>query len=798
VVVHSDARENNLGEYVLRHLGEDMAKQLSGLDDPDVAEGHSPDDTEQLSGSPGTPLQRSLHLRRSLSVRRCICKEVWQAGDEFFGKNCQCGAHCRHCGKPQNDNKNEYKQISPNLQLHSLAGPQSAILYARECNGCGEQVHFEGAPVGIYIFNKKHAFTHEFLWDYWDALYEEKKSMGDLDKSLTRKYCWLRTGGLVPNKCHVLAEAVKDFQRKQVAPPKTDFQCPLCKECKNIFVVMDAVTAGQQNDRFFVEKHSFEEDAVRLRPGLKGPADYVLIPPREPRALLLKLARISAAKERKYKGATVKDCRALYDMVNKIQHWHKADKKVDKDDVIDVEYYDENLRISPVLKADCLESCDEGGELKVNVYREAGGYPLFCLVPLLDHIFDRHVQVSEIRDEPVPVRVTVPNGKKRYLFGNKLFTNNSFQPGSDSDSTLHVVHPVFSCSPPDAQVSFKESGGWRSFVQTIAGAGVMCTATQGKSAEFFEILKELGKQGKKKLLHHERNFLANNLPCLVTLCWTKIPECIKPVLMFMADRTKHFSDESNKGGELPPLMEVEADADRAAGCFFPGRRTQRNFTFHNDRTRTCDAQCKKLSPKKEDLSAGVMMFCCPHRYVFGGFLMGMHESPESAFRVILNRFTDEELKKMVFIYDNACNAQLYGCKRFPKAIQHIRFHMDRLHEKCHCSSCTRTYKISSFPQFKWINTQACEQYNNELKGLRGILKGANSTLAIEILQEFSWRLNNSQRLKRLKRSRKRKRDGEGAIHPPESCKRKRLGEGAGHLPEICDGAEERAQVVVQV
>jgi hypothetical protein len=56
--------------------------------------------------------------------------------------------------------------------------------------------------------------------------------------------------------------------------------------------------------------------------------------------------------------------------------------------------------------------------------------------------------------------------------------------------------------------------------------------------------------------------------------------------------------------------------------------------------------------------------------------MDLHESPESAFRVILNRFTREELGKMVFIYDNACNAQLYGCKRFPRAIQHIRFHLD--------------------------------------------------------------------------------------------------------------------------
>jgi hypothetical protein len=121
------------------------------------------------------------------------------------------------------------------------------------------------------------------------------------------------------------------------------------------------------------------------------------------------------------------------------------------------------------------------------------------------------------------------------------------------------------------------------------------------------------------------------------------------------------------------------------------------------------------------------------------------ESEESVARLLLERFHPDEMKNLNIVYDNCCHLARYCLARFPTFFRGVAWYIDRLHWYNH-SACQRTMNLndlkgrSAAKHLIDLNSQACEQVNNELGRVRGMAAHMHLQNAVPFLKEFFWRL----------------------------------------------------------
>lgn len=92
------------------------------------------------------------------------------------------------------------------------------------------------------------------------------------------------------------------------------------------------------------------------------------------------------------------------------------------------------------------------------------------------------------------------------------------------------------------------------------------------------------------------------------------------------------------------------------------------------------------------------------------------------------------------VYDDCCKLATYTLMREPSLFKEWRWFIDRLHFKGHIA-CAYSFDLESYPCFKEVNTEACEQVHSLLNKLRGQLAGMSQFRAAFFLRHFLFSRN---------------------------------------------------------
>jgi hypothetical protein len=84
----------------------------------------------------------------------------------------------------------------------------------------------------------------------------------------------------------------------------------------------------------------------------------------------------------------------------------------------------------------------------------------------------------------------------------------------------------------------------------------------------------------------------------------------------------------------------------------------------------------KPGGKRPNKSKGAVVFCCPHRVIYGFHVMLRGESPRDVFAVLYTRLNREHLPRYL-VYDNSCALRNYCMRREPAFFADVTFTVDR-------------------------------------------------------------------------------------------------------------------------
>ena len=134
-----------------------------------------------------------------------------------------------------------------------------------------------------------------------------------------------------------------------------------------------------------------------------------------------------------------------------------------------------------------------------------------------------------------------------------------------------------------------------------------------------------------------------------------------------------------------------------------------------DQHNKSDAACNKYANHRNRFMPGVMLiFCLDHGTYRGCHVMHNHESPRTLFELFYSRW---QVAPAVICYDNACNLAKFCLAREYGFFKRTKFVIDRLHFYSH-TRCSPVYNPYLHHDLDGANTQLCEQFNKDLRGLK--------------------------------------------------------------------------------
>ena len=91
------------------------------------------------------------------------------------------------------------------------------------------------------------------------------------------------------------------------------------------------------------------------------------------------------------------------------------------------------------------------------------------------------------------------------------------------------------------------------------------------------------------------------------------------------------------------------------------------------------------------------------------------ESPALFAKTVFKRLPKRvQAEKRVFVYDNCCNFHKFTLRRYPWRSRRWTFVIDRHHYKYH-KLCSSAYNMDSYKWLDGVNSQVCEQRDNQLR-----------------------------------------------------------------------------------
>jgi len=107
-------------------------------------------------------------------------------------------------------------------------------------------------------------------------------------------------------------------------------------------------------------------------------------------------------------------------------------------------------------------------------------------------------------------------------------------------------------------------------------------------------------------------------------------------------------------------------------------------------------------------------------------MMANAESPGTAFDIIIERFTDEELEKTTFCFDNGCKLYEYFMNRDAEKALKTRFVIDKFHGMKGHNRCSDGFQNNKYISPKMTsNTSAAEQANSRMSTFKKNLIHSN-------------------------------------------------------------------------
>jgi hypothetical protein len=185
--------------------------------------------------------------------------------------------------------------------------------------------------------------------------------------------------------------------------------------------------------------------------------------------------------------------------------------------------------------------------------------------------------------------------------------------------------------------------------------------------------------------------------------WTAMTERERDLLW----RRLGLDEEGAMLHPLPPRHSFRAEQDALAHYALPGWKQKRGlprystFEHPDGKSKTSEeTKCNlgrtetewdaantpgltrgsgkggKPGGKRPNKSRGAVVFCCPHRVIYGFHVMLRGESPRDVFAVLYTRLNREHLPKFL-VYDNSCSLRNYCMRREPAFFADVTFTVDR-------------------------------------------------------------------------------------------------------------------------
>lgn len=113
-------------------------------------------------------------------------------------------------------------------------------------------------------------------------------------------------------------------------------------------------------------------------------------------------------------------------------------------------------------------------------------------------------------------------------------------------------------------------------------------------------------------------------------------------------------------------------------------------------------------------TGGIFTWFCRHGICYAFYIIPNAEGRNEAFSFLLKYF---KVAPKVVVYDFACALQDYCLNRQPEHFRDTTFLVDRFHWFNHVS-CARSYSLSSYLQYAYLNSQVAEQCNSALTRIK--------------------------------------------------------------------------------
>ena len=107
-------------------------------------------------------------------------------------------------------------------------------------------------------------------------------------------------------------------------------------------------------------------------------------------------------------------------------------------------------------------------------------------------------------------------------------------------------------------------------------------------------------------------------------------------------------------------------------------------------------------------TGGIFTWFCRHGVCYAFYIIPNAEGRNEAFSFLLKYF---KVAPKVVVYDFACALQDYCLNRQPEHFKNTAFLVDRFHWFNHVS-CARSYNLSLYGEYAYLNSQIAEQCNN--------------------------------------------------------------------------------------
>lgn len=111
--------------------------------------------------------------------------------------------------------------------------------------------------------------------------------------------------------------------------------------------------------------------------------------------------------------------------------------------------------------------------------------------------------------------------------------------------------------------------------------------------------------------------------------------------------------------------------------------------------------------------AGIFVSTCVHRICYGFHIMYEPEGRKDLHKVLYERMPQEVLQNLTVVFDFACAAAPYSCRREPELFGRVKWLIDRFHSYSH--KCSDFWKMASYPTIAKMCSTASESLNAKVQ-----------------------------------------------------------------------------------